>query len=64
MRKTERPEKIVKVYPTVHPFATAPSVSSAPVGCGAVRPDLISDAGSRYAQPGTSIIFQFAHLGM
>ncbi len=64
MRRTERPEKIVKVYPTVRPFATAPSESIAPAGCVAVRPDLIRDARSRYAQTEASIIFQLAHLGM
>ncbi len=64
MRRTERPEKIVKVYPSVRPFATALSESIAPAGCVNVRPDLIKDARSRYAQTGASIIFRLAHLGM
>ncbi len=63
MRKTERPEKIVEVYPTVYPFAAAPSGSIAPAGCVALRPDFISGAGSRYAQTGASIIFRPAQLG-
>ena len=64
MRKTERLGKIAKVYPSVRPFATAPSESIAPAGCVAVRPDLIKDAGSRYVQTGASIIFRLAQLGM
>ncbi len=64
MNKTERLGKIAKVYPTVHPFATAPSESIAPAGCVAVRPDLIKEARSRYAQTGASIIFRLAQLGM
>ena len=64
MRKTERPGKIAKVYPTVHPFATAPSESIAPAGYVALRPDFIKDARSRYAQAGASIIFRLAQLGM